>query len=482
MEISKGKNYNINSILTMQAAVIIPGVQKDKLETINLDESFIKAMEAKASENEKVKVNNIGGIGAETLEGIELITVGGNSNGQFEKSGRIVAGAYEYFLNRGNGNTTDTKNWYLSSSLIPVINPPVDPIDPVDPKNPPINPSIDPPVNPNPPAGPGPTNDQKVYRPESGSYLANNAAVNNLFVHSLYDRLGDPQYTDALSDNGHATSMWIRNIGGYNTFKDGSKQLNTHGKTYILQVGSDIAQWSTNELNRYHLGIMGGYGFNHNSTNSKITDYNSQGKSDGYNIGVYGTWFANNEDRSGVYIDSWLTYSWFDNEVHGEDLDKENYSSKGLTASIEGGYTFKVDGEPTKNSFFVQPRAQAIYMGVKTKDYTESNRTIVEFSGDDNIQTRLGLRIYTSNLDIKEEGKKVFQPFAEATWIHNQKDFGVSMNGVNNEVDVKDLGEVKFGTEIKLNQNFDTWGYLSYQWGKNKYSDAAVSLGLKYRF
>ena len=424
------------------------------------------------SGNTKVKVNNIGGIGTETLEGIELISVGGNSDGQFEKSERIVAGAYEYFLNRGNGNTTDTKKWYLNSSLVPGINPPVDSIKPVDPQIPPANPK--------PPAGS--IKDQKVYRPESGSYLANNAAVNNLFVHSLYDRLGDPQYTDSLSDKGHATSMWIRNIGGNNTFKDGSKQLNTHGKTYILQVGSDIAQWSTNELNRYHLGIMGGYGFNHNSTNSKITNYKSQGKSDGYNIGVYSTWFDNNEDRSGLYMDSWLTYSWFDSEVHGEDLDKENYSYKGLTASIEGGYTFKVDREPTKNEFFVQPRAQAIYMGVKTKDHTESNGTVVEFSGDDNIQTRLGLRIYTSNLDIKEAEKKVFQPFAEATWIHNQKDFGVSMNNVNNKVDVKDLGEIKFGTEIKFNQNFDTWGYLSYRWGKNKYSDASVSLGLKYTF
>ena len=121
-------------------------------------------------------------------------------------------------------------------------------------------------------------------------------------------------------------------------------------------------------------------------------------------------------------------------------------------------------------------------MGVKTKDHTESNGTVVEFSGDGNIQTRLGTRIYTSDFNSGEAGKKVFQPFAEATWIHNQKDFGVSMDGVYNEVDTKDLGEVKLGTEIKLNQNFDTWMYLGHQWGKNQYADTSFNLGLKYRF
>ncbi len=33
-------------------------------------------------------------------------------------------------------------------------------------------------------------------------------------------------------------------------------------------------------------------------------------------------------------------YSWFDNEVHGEELAKEKYSSRGITASIETGIQF----------------------------------------------------------------------------------------------------------------------------------------------
>jgi autotransporter family porin len=434
----------------------------------------------------KVKVNNIGGTGAETLEGIELISVAGDSDGEFEKDGRIVAGAYEYFLNRGDGSKTDKKNWYLTSSLTPIIEPPVDPpIDPpVDPPtDPPELPVVTPPIKP-PLEVPQESVDRpKIYRPEFGSYLANNAVVNTLFYHNLYDRLGEVQYTDTLSENDNVTSLWIRNAGRYNKFKDESKQLNTNGKTFVVQVGGDIAQWSTNDLNRYHFGVMGGYGFNHNNTSSKITDYKSKGESTGYNLGIYGTWFSNFEDRSGFYTDTWLMYNWFNNTVAGEELEEEKYSSKGITASIEGGYTFRIGENLEKKILFIQPKIQAVYMGVDTKDHTESNGTVVKFSGDGNIQTRLGMRVYTSDFNPRETDKKTFQPFAEATWIHNQKDFTVAMNGINDKQSgTKNLGEIKLGTEVKVSQNFDVWGSVSHQWGKDKYADTGINVGIKYRF
>ena len=148
--------------------------------------------------------------------------------------------------------------------VIPPVNPPIpDPIDPPAPV----------PVNPFTPAG---TDDyDNIIRPESGSYIANNSAVNIMFVNRLHDRLGETQYTDSLSSEDRVTSMWVRSVGAYNTFKDTSGQLRTKGESYVFQTGSDIAQWSTDNMNRYHLGIMGGYGFNHNWTNSKVTDYSS---------------------------------------------------------------------------------------------------------------------------------------------------------------------------------------------------------------
>lgn len=55
-----------------------------------------------------VTVNNVGGTGAKTLNGIELIHVGGKSEGEFVQAGRIVAGAYDYTLARGQGRIAAT--------------------------------------------------------------------------------------------------------------------------------------------------------------------------------------------------------------------------------------------------------------------------------------------------------------------------------------------------------------------------------------
>ncbi|HAX9872689.1 TPA: autotransporter outer membrane beta-barrel domain-containing protein, partial [Escherichia coli] len=61
----------------------------------------------------RVTVNQAGGTGAQTLNGIELIHVDGLSDGEFIQTGRIAAGAYDYMLGRGQGNNSG--NWYLTS-------------------------------------------------------------------------------------------------------------------------------------------------------------------------------------------------------------------------------------------------------------------------------------------------------------------------------------------------------------------------------
>ncbi|HAH9729595.1 TPA: autotransporter outer membrane beta-barrel domain-containing protein, partial [Escherichia coli] len=60
-----------------------------------------------------VTINKAGGSGAQTLNGIELIHVDGQSDGEFTQTGRIAAGAYDYTLGRGTG--TNSGNWYLTS-------------------------------------------------------------------------------------------------------------------------------------------------------------------------------------------------------------------------------------------------------------------------------------------------------------------------------------------------------------------------------
>ena len=303
-------------------------------------------VEGNTSGQTGVEVNNIGGAGAQTVEGIEIVSVGGNSEGTFEKASRIVAGGYDYnVVQKG-------KNWFLTSLVEPVdpVDPPVDPVDPpvdpVDPVDPPVDPVI-PPQEPVPPAAPPKSEHQ--YRPEFGSYLANSYAANTLFMTRLHDRLGETQYTDMLTGEQKVTSLWMRNVGGHTRFNDGSGQLKTTANRYVLQLGGDVAQWSTDGLDRWHLGLMAGYGNSQSRSASSLTGYRSRGEVNGYSVGLYGTWYANEADKSGTYVDSWVLYNWFDNKVMGQDQATESYRSSGVTASVEAGYSVKV-GESDRTS------------------------------------------------------------------------------------------------------------------------------------
>lgn len=126
------------------------------------------------SGNTKVGINNIGGVGELTVDGIKIVEVAGNSDGTFTKSGRIVAGAYDYDV------VKKASDWYLTSELSPVDPPPVEhpPPPPTEPDPDPAQP--DPTDPPGPPVYPGPVEHQ--YRPEFGSYLANNYAANTMFI------------------------------------------------------------------------------------------------------------------------------------------------------------------------------------------------------------------------------------------------------------------------------------------------------------
>ena len=416
-----------------------------------------------------VIVNNLGGTGSQTLNGIEIITVKGNSNGVFTQYGRIVAGAYDYNLIK-NGN-----DWYLVSTIPPVdpVEPPVDPVDPpVDPVTPPVDPS----------------DETHVNRPEAGSYLANIAAANTLFNTRLHDRLGETQYVDALTGEKKVTSLWLRQVGSHNNWRDGSGQLKTQSNSYVAQLGGDVAQWSTDGLNRGHLGLMAGYGNNHSSTRSSVTGYDSKGSINGYSVGAYGTWFASDADKAGLYVDSWLQYSWFNNQVNGQQLASESYKSKGFTASLETGYTQKLGefagSKGTLNEWFIQPQAQATWMGVKADNHREANGTRVSSGGDGNVQTRLGLRTYLKSHHAMDDNKdRTFEPFIEANWLHNTRSYNVNMDNIHiSQAGARNIGEVKVGVEGQINPRVNLWGNVGAQMGDKGYSDTNAMVGIKYNF
>lgn len=423
--------------------------------------------------NAFVAVNNIGGTGAQTVEGIEIIDVAGNSDATFEKAGRIVAGAYDYnVVQKGS-------NWYLTS-FIPAPPEPEDP-DPVDPHDPdPVDPD---PIIPEPEEPVAPPVTEQQYRPEAGSYLANNYAANTLFMTRLHDRLGETQYIDMLTGEKKVTSMWLRNVGAHTRFKDGSGQLKTQSNSYVMQLGGDLAQWSRDGLDRWHIGAMAGYANSQSRTQSSLTGYYSRGQVTGYSVGLYGTWYANDADKTGTYVDTWALYNWFDNKVMGQEQATEKYKSSGITASIEAGYSFKL-GENERNSYWLQPKAQVVWMDVQADNHREANGTRVKDNTDGNLMTRLGVKAYINGHNAIDDGKsREFQPFVEANWIHNTQTASVKMDDVSNDMrGTKNIGELKVGVEGQITPRLNVWSNVAQQVGDKGYSDTRGMLGVKYNF
>jgi len=441
----KGDYHADNAKLMMNLALAGDDAASDKLH-----------IAGNASGTTKVQVHNAGGKGAATLEGIELIRVEGTQNGEFLQDGRIVAGAWDYALMQDKNG-----KWRLVSDPIPVDPTPVDPIkDEGGDTGTVIAPEV-----------PQPKRTPRA-RPEVGSYIANLAAASKLFTLSAADRPGVTEYRDALTGKVEKTTLWLRNEGAHGRFSDSTAQLKSITNSYMTQLGGDIAQWSLNGSDRFSLGVMAGYGNAKSNTLSKTTGYSAKGQVNGYSAGVYAGWQQDSQTRSGAFVDSWLAYNTFNNSVKGEGLGQESYKSKGMTASLEGGYSFAF-GE--QQQYRLQPKAQAVWMGVKTGDYTEQNGTRVSATGKNNVQTRTGVRATMHTATA--------QPYAEVNWLHNTQRFGSKLDGVKIEqAGARNIGEVKLGLEVNPSQHVGIWGGIAQQVGGKGFSDSSATLGVKVSF
>lgn len=396
-----------------------------------------------------VQVNNLGGSGSQTLNGIALISVQGNSDGTFTQQGRIVAGAYDYHLQRGAGS--NASNWYLSS------------------ENNDENGDGGDHGGATPPA-------ERILRPEAGSYIANLRAANQMFVMSMNDRLSAMQGADS-------NALWLRNSGGHTREHDVSGQLETQTNGYALQLGSDLAQLTATGQDRLNVGVMTGYGYSTSNTDSTITRYRSSGTVHGYSLGIYGNWFANADKKTGLYADGWAQYSWFDNSVQGDGLAAERYHAKGMTTSLEAGYIMPLLNATSVN-VYLQPKGQLIWMGVKADDHREANGTRISATGNDNLQSRIGVRTYADFHTVgNSQNSRSLRPFAEVNWIHNTQNYGARMDDVTvGAAGSRNLSEVSVGLEGDLNAKLAMSGNVAQRTGTNSYSDTALGLNIKYRF
>ncbi|QGW64498.1 autotransporter outer membrane beta-barrel domain-containing protein [Lysobacter soli] len=407
-----------------------------------------------------VTVNNAGGTGAQTANGIQVVQVDGASNGTFTLAGRASAGAYEYLLYKGGVATPADGDWYLRSAL--QTDPTPTAPDPAETGGPaPVAPVV--------PAAP-------LYRPEPAAYLANQAASVGMFEHSMHDRMGEANL-GKRGDDDRTSAAWVRVVRNQLDGTTGEGQLDAGTDVSVLQIGGEIARW--NDDSRFHLGVMGGTGRADTDVTSSLLDWRSKGKVIGYNLGVYGTWFADATAASGLYLDGWLQYGRYDNKVQGDYLAEERYNASTWAASMEAGYAFALnDGGNTR--FFIEPQAQAIFTDYSASQHRESNGTRVDDVEAGGLTTRVGVRFYGHAANTQQN---VVQPFVTLNWWHDNDRNAMSFNDTTLELQwPRDRYETKLGLQAQLGGGWMGWGNLGLVYGARDYRDVTGQLGLNYRW
>lgn len=393
-------------------------------------------VEGNTSGSTAVMLNNAGGMGNATHNGIQIVQVDGISDGEFHLGNRVVQGAYDYRLYKGSVDNPDDGDWYLRSTRNDAGTAPI--------------------------------------RPEVGAYLANRDAALTMFRHTLQDRTGNRQFLESAVAGENAEAFWGYVEADYGTGRSAG-QIDQRRWGNRIQVGSDIFR-SAENINNWRVGVMAGYGTVRSRSLTDGQVYRADSDLTGYSAGVYTTWYSDaRKGASGPYLDSWLQHSWFKNQVKGEELDENRYNSRAWSGSLEGGWTF--DAYTDKDyHVYVQPQAQIVYTRYHANDVVESNGTVIENRHKNGISTRLGTRIfgYSRGKDTR------WQPYAELNWWHNQKTSMIRIEDENFDSGLpNDIAELKTGFEVMLNENVNAWAQMRLQKGEKSYKSVGGFAGVR---
>ncbi|EBY3007408.1 fibronectin-binding autotransporter adhesin ShdA [Salmonella enterica subsp. enterica serovar Ekpoui] len=444
-----------------------------------------------ASGTTDLYINGIGD-GAQTTNGIEVVDVGGVSTSDaFVLKNEVNASLYTYRL---YWNESDN-DWYLASKAqsddddsggddTPSdggddggdVTPPDDGGNVTPPDDGGDGGNVTPPDDGGdvtPPDDGGDVAPQ--YRADIGAYMGNQWMARNLQMQTLYDREGS-QYRNADG------SVWARFKAGKAESEAVSGNIDMDSNYSQFQLGGDILAWGNGQQS-FTVGVMASYiNADTDSTGNRGADgsqFTSSGNVDGYNLGVYATWFADAQTHSGAYVDSWYQYGFYNNSVESGDAGSESYDSTANAVSLETGYRYDI-ALSNGNTVSLTPQAQVVWQNYSADSVKDNYGTRIDGQDGDSWTTRLGLRV---DGKLYKGSRTVIQPFAEANWLHTSDDVSVSFDDATVKQDLPaNRAELKVGLQADIDKQWSVRAQVAGQTGSNDFGDLNGSLNLRYNW
>ncbi|EAO8268423.1 fibronectin-binding autotransporter adhesin ShdA [Salmonella enterica] len=414
-----------------------------------------------ASGSTDLYINGIGS-GAQTTNGIEVVDVGGTSTSDaFVLKNEVNASLYTYRL---YWNESDN-DWYLASKAQSDDDDSGGDVTPPD--------DGDDGGNVTPPDDGGDVAPQ--YRADIGAYMGNQWMARNLQMQTLYDREGS-QYRNADG------SVWARFKAGKAESEAVSGNIDMDSNYSQFQLGGDILAWGNGQQS-VTVGVMASYiNADTDSTGNRGADgsqFTSSGNVDGYNLGVYATWFADAQTHSGLYVDSWYQYGFYNNSVESGDAGSESYDSTANAVSLETGYRYDI-ALNNGNTVSLTPQAQVVWQNYSADSVKDNYGTRIDGQDGDSWTTRLGLRV---DGKLYKGSRTVIQPFAEANWLHTSDDVSVSFDDATVKQDLPaNRAELKVGLQADIDKQWSVRAQVAGQTGSNDFGDLNGSLNLRYNW
>lgn len=328
-----------------------------------------------------LNVLNLGGGGAQTVEGIKIIEVAGTSSGTFSLMGdylfqgeqAVVGGAYAYRLYQG-GVSTPSGDWYLRSTLL----------NPDDPEP------------------------QALYQPGVPlyeAYIGTLQAFNELGT--LQQRVGNRHWGAGATPHGselaeagpiEGNAIWARIDAAHTQLRPETSTSGTdyNMTTWKLQAGVDGV------LHDSPAGVLiGGLIAQFGTVSSNVSSLFGTGSSEaiGYGLGGTLTWYSND----GFYVDGQAQATWYDTNLTSRTLGTQlahGNDAFGYAFGLEAGRKIVLN-----ERWSLTPQAQLAYSAVDFDEFIDPNGAIVSLREGDRLMGRIGLSIDYEDQWTDDAGK-----------------------------------------------------------------------------